>query len=258
MRDHGGFEHNCHALRIVEVLEYRYPNFPGLNLSWEVREAMALHSKRREQPEVAAFTGVGQPLLEAQVADAADSLAYDAHDVDDALSVGLITPDDLRDVPFWREVLARVKQRYPNLDAQQFQPTVVRGLIDMQVTDLLEHTVKRLRERQVQSVEDVRICPDLLIAPGPGVAELKANLEQFLHQRVYQHYRVQRMAAKGRRIVQELFKTFCHSPKLLPERYGQRIRDNRPERTVCDYLAGMTDRYAQDEHVRLFQPYAPV
>ena len=105
MSDHGGFEHNCHALRIVELLEYRYPDFPGLNLSWEVLEAMALHSKRRDAPEIAEFTGVGQPLLEAQVADAADSLAYDAHDVDDALSVGLIAPDDLRDVAFWRRTL---------------------------------------------------------------------------------------------------------------------------------------------------------
>jgi dGTPase len=258
MREHGGFEHNCHALRIVERLEYRYPDFPGLNLSWEVLEAMAMHSKRRDLPEVAEFTHVGQPLLEAQVADAADSLAYDAHDVDDALSVGLITPDEMREVAFWRQTLERVRQRHGELGPLQFQPTVVRGLIEMQVTDLLDHTQHRLRTRRIHSIEDVRQCPELLVEPGPQVAELKADLEHFLHERVYQHYRVQRMALKGRRIVQELFTAFCQAPQLLPERYSRRIRDDRPERTVCDYVAGMTDRYAQDEYLRLFQPYAAV
>jgi len=258
MREHGGFEHNAHALRIVDVLEYRYPDFPGLNLSWEVLEAMALHSKRRDAPEVAAFAGVGQPLLEAQVADAADSLAYDAHDVDDALSVGLITPDDLGDVAFWRQTLERVRQRHGELGPEQFQPTVVRGLIERQVTDLLEHTLRRLRERRIRSVEDVRRCPEVLVAPGPEMAALKAELERFLNQRVYQHYRVQRMAAKGRRIVTELFAAFCRAPQLLPPRYGRRIGSGPPQRTVCDYVAGMTDRYAQDEYLRLFQPYAVV
>jgi dGTPase len=258
MREHGGFEHNSHALRIVEQLEYRYPDFPGLNLSWEVLEAMAFHSKRRDLPEVAAFAQVGQPLLEAQVADAADSLAYDAHDVDDALSVGLITADDLRDVAFWRQTLERVRQRHGTLGQEQFQPTVVRGLIELQVTDLLEYTRRRLRERRIHRVADVRQCPEVLVGPGTEMAALKEELERFLHERVYQHYRVQRMATKGRRIVQELFAAFCQTPRLLPDRYSRRIRDNRPERTVCDYVAGMTDRYAQDEYLRLFQPYAVV
>ena len=259
MGGHGGFEHNCHALRIVDVLEYRYPDFPGLNLSWEVLEAMALHSGRRDLPEIAAFTEVGQPLLEAQaVADAADSLAYDAHDVDDALSVGLIAPDDLLEVAFWRQTLERVRQRHGELGPEQFQPTVVRGLIDAQVSDLLEHTQRKLRERRTRCLDDVRQCPERLVGPGPEMAELKAELERFLHSRVYQHYRVQRMAMKGRRIVQELFAAFCGTPRLLPERYFRRIRDEQPERTVCDYVAGMTDRYAQDEYLRLFQPYAVV
>jgi dGTPase len=258
MRDHGGFEHNCHALRIVEVLEYRYPDFPGLNLSWEVLEAMAQHSKRHGAPELAEFTGVGRPLLEAQVADAADSLAYDAHDVDDALSVGLISPEDLDGVTFWRQTLERVRQRHGQIAKERFQPTVVRGLIERQVSDLLDHTRRQLRERRIRLVEDVRSCTELLVRPGPEMASLKAELERFLHQRVYRHYRVQRMAAKGRRVVEELFAAFCRAPQLLPDRYGGRIRDGRPERTVCDYLAGMTDRYAQDEYLRLFQPYAIV
>jgi dGTPase len=258
LRDHGGFEHNQHGLRIVEVLEYRYADFPGLNLSWEVLQAMAQHSNRRDAPEMAAYLTDGRPLLEAQVADAADSLAYDAHDVDDALSVGLITPDDLAEVAFWRKAVEQVRQRHGRLGPEQFQPTVVRWFIDWQVGDLLEHTLGRLRQERIRRVEDVRAHPDTLVGPGPEAQALKAEMEQFLHRRVYRHYRVQRMAAKGARIVGQLFAEFCRAPQLLPERYSRRIRDGRPERTVCDYVAGMTDRYAQDEYLRLFQPYSIV
>jgi dGTPase len=258
MAAHGGFEHNLHALRIVEVLEYRYAEFPGLNLSWEVLEAMALHSPRRDAASAAEFAGVGQPLLEAQVADAADSLAYDAHDIDDALSVGLITPDDLRESALWRRALDDVRQRYTNLGPEQFQPTMVRALINTGVLDLLEHTRQRLVQAQVRSVADVRCQAGRLVEPGPEMRAMKAELEDFLRRRVYYHYRVQRMVVKGARIVQALFAEFCRDTHLLPERYSRRIQGGRPERTVCDYVAGMTDRYAQDEYLRLFQPYSPV
>ena len=258
MAEHGGFEHNLHALRIVEVLEYRYADFPGLNLSWEVLEAMALHSKRRNAPQIAEFTGVGQPLLEAQVADAADSLAYDAHDIDDALSVGLIMPDDLLEVELWRRVLEDVCRQHGELPPEQFQPTMVRYLIDWLVVDLLEHTFQRLREERIRTVADVRNASALLVEPSPPMRALKAELEQFLDRRVYNHSRVQRMAVKGGRIIRQLFDEFCRVPRLLPERYSRRIDGQRPERVVCDYVAGMTDRYAQDEFLRLFQPYSLV
>lgn len=258
MKQHGGFEHNLHGLRIVELLEYPYSAFRGLNLSWEVREAMALHSKRRDRPETAAFVGVGQPLLEAQVADAADSLAYDAHDIDDALSVGLIAPGDLADLPFWKRTLEKVEREHGKVAELQFQSTMVRALIDAQVSDLLEHTRERLHEARIRSVEDVRSQAGPLVEPGLEVRALKADLEAFLHRRVYQHYRVQRMAVKGRRIVQMLFNEFRQAPQLLPERYARRIAGEGTERVVCDYLAGMTDRYALDEYLRLFQPYTVV
>ncbi|HEY7153861.1 MAG TPA: deoxyguanosinetriphosphate triphosphohydrolase [Gemmataceae bacterium] len=258
MAEHGGFEHNLHALRIVETLEYRYADFPGLNLSWEVLEAMALHSKRRDAAEIAAFVSAGQPLLEAQVADAADSLAYDAHDIDDALSVGLIVPADLDDVEFWRRVLEQVRRRHGDLPPEQFQPTMVRYFIDWQVRDLLEHTRERLRQERVRDVADVRGAATVLVEPGPEMRALKAELEEFLRRRVYHHYRVQRMAVKGGRIVRQLFDEFCRVPRMLPEHYSRRVDGERPERTVCDYVAGMTDRYAQDEFLRLFQPYIVV
>ncbi len=258
MRGHGGFEHNRHGLRIVEALEYRYADFPGLNLSYEVHEAMAQHSGRRDAPEVAAYLADGRPLLEAQVVDAADSLAYDTHDLDDAFGAGLLTADDLPEVEFWRRAVERVEVRPGRLGPLQFQPTVVRALIDWQVTDLLEHTRQRLRQARVRSVADVRAAPEVLVGPGPEVRRLKTELEAFLHERVYRHYRVVRMAAKGRRVLQGLFAEFCRAPQLLPERYGRRVAAEGPQRVACDYLAGMTDRYAQDEWLRLFQPYAPV
>jgi dGTPase len=258
MAEHGGFEHNLHALRIVEVLEYRYADFPGLNLSWEVLEAMALHSKRRNAAEIAEFTGVGQPLLEAQVADAADSLAYDAHDIDDALSVGLITPDDLREVELWWRVLEEVRRQHGELPPEQFQPTMIRHLIDRLVRDLLDYSLQRLRQERIRAVADVRNASSVLIEPSPAMRVLKAEMEEFLGRRVYNHSRVQRMAVKGGRIIRQLFDEFCRVPRLLPERYSRRIDGQRTERVVCDYVAGMTDRYAQDEFLRLFQPYSLV
>ncbi len=258
MRDHGGFEHNRHGLRIVDHLEYRYADFPGLNLSWEVLESMAQHSKRRDAPEVAEFLSAGQPLLEAQVVDAADSLAYDTHDVEDALGAGLITPEDLRDVEFWQRAVERVRGHHAVLGPEQFVPTVVRALINWQVTDLLEHTRERLHQHRIRTVDEVRSAPAILVGPGPEVLALKAALEEFLHRRVYHHHRVLRMAVKGGRILHELFAELSRAPQLLPERYLRRILPGLLERTVCDYLAGMTDRYAQDEHLRLFQPFTTV
>jgi dGTPase len=258
MRAHGGFEHNLHSLRIIEVLEYRYAEFPGLNLSWEVLEAQALHSKRRNAPEVKDLIAGGQPLLEAQVVDAADSLAYDTHDIDDALSAGLIMLADLEEVDFWRHAVERVRRRPHSPGPEQFQPTVVRALIDWQVGDLLEHTRQRLRQQRIRSVADVRNALGLLVGPGPEVLALKAALEQFLHRRVYRHYRVMRMGAKGQRMLRLLFDEYCRAPEQLHDHYRCRIPSHGLERTVCDYLAGMTDRYAQDEFLRLFQPYTPV
>jgi dGTPase len=258
MRPFGGFEHNLHGLRIVEQLEYRYASFPGLNLSWEVLESLAMKSKQRAAPEIQEYLAAGRPLLEAQVVDAADSLAYDTHDIDDALSLGLITPDDLQEVEFWRRAVEKVRQRYASLGPEQFQVTVVRALIEWQVMDLLEHTRQRLRNFSIRTLDDVRAASEVLVQPGPEVRALKAELERFLNRRVYRHYRVMRMAAKGRRFVQTLFEEYCRGPEQLPERYARRARNAPIQRIACDYVAGMTDRYAQDEYLRLFQPYTNV
>src|SRR5262249_8966155 len=160
-----GFEHNLHGLRIVDVLEYPYPSFPGLNLSSEVREAMALHSRRRDL--VAEFHNHGAPLLEAQVADAADSLAYDAHDVDDALFDGLIGRDELHEVELCRRAADSIRSQFGELPPEQWQPTLIRTLIDWQVVDLLDQTERRLGEERIGSVADVRACPRAVVGSGP-------------------------------------------------------------------------------------------
>lgn len=258
MRKHGGFEHNRHGLRIVMELEYRYAEFPGLNLSWEVLEAQALHSKRRDAEEIKPFLAAGQPSLEAQVVDAADSLAYDTHDIDDALSVNLITLEELAGVSFWQKAVERVKRQHANVPPLQVQPTVVRALIDWQVGDLLEQTRSRLRERCIRRVEDVRAAGEAIVGFSPGVHDLRAELEGFLHERVYRHYRVQRMANRGSRLLRELFDEFSAHPGQLPDRYRARAAEGPQPRAICDYLAGMTDRFAQEEHLRLFHPSTPV
>ena len=254
MADHGGFEHNRHGLRLVEVLEYRYANFPGLNLSWEVLEAQAMHSKVRTAPEVKRFLSVGQPLLEAQVVDAADSLAYDAHDVDDALSVGLLTMADLDGTPCWQEAERRARAKHPALGQLQARPTIIRDLIDWHVSDLLQQTRINLSEHGIRNVADVRNCPTILVCQSPEVIRLKTDLEAFLRDRVYQHARVLQMAAKGRRMLQMLVAELQQRPQLLPERYRDKARLEPVARVVCDYVAGMTDRFAQAEFARLFQP----
>jgi dGTPase len=254
----GGFEHNRHGLRIVEELESRYPHFPGLNLSWEVLESLAYHSKRPDAPEVRAYRTTGQPFLEAQVVDAADSLAYDTHDLDDALSVNLIEPGSLQEVRFWRLAKQSVEERFGTMPPEQLQPAMVRCMIDWQVSDLLRHTQARLEEQRIRSVADVRQAPSLLVGPGPEMAELKEELEQFLWRRVYRHHRVIRMAGKAGRFLRDLFREYCRDPGQLPEKYATRVGHCGLEQTVCDYLAGMTDRYAQDEYRRLFHPYESV
>jgi dGTPase len=251
MAGHGGFDHNLHALRTVDLLESPYPDRPGLNLSWEVREAMAHHSKRRDDPAARALTAVGEPTLEARVVDAADSLAYDIHDLDDALGFDLLTLEELESVAFWRVGAERVRREAPGLDPERFRRSVIRALIEWQVTDLLVYTQDRLRAERVATVADVRRVPDI-VGTTPAARQAKAELEAFLHERVYRHPRVRAMAEQGQRWVRALFDAYRAAPDEMSERFSRRSADEPPERVVCDYIAGMTDRYTRQEHERLF------
>jgi dGTPase len=273
LRLHGGFNHNLFGLRRIDDLEERYPQFPGLNLSFEVREAFIQHSGRTDVPECQEFLGSG-PLLEAQVVDLADSIAYDTHDTDDALGLGLITLEELKGVEFWVQAVERVGKHTPGLSGHPLRVAVVRELLAWQITDLLEETTQRLSTARIGSVEDVRAARTPLVGFTPGIQELKAGFERFLHNRVYKHHRVLRMTANGKRVLQALFSEYVSSPELLPEKHlrrwtgandllgvppdgwvtASRIPIDYLERVVGDYLAGMTDRFAQQEYRRLFLP----
>ncbi len=269
----GGFDHNLYGLRRVDQLEERYPEFPGLNLTFEIREAFVRHSGKADAPDAAEFRGVGTPLLEAQVVDVVDSIAYDTHDIDDALGLGFLSLDDLREVEFWQQAAARVHRAHPELSGNPFRTAVVRELLSWQVTDLLDETARRLREHRMNSVEDVRAAPVPLVGPSRSVETMKRSLEQFLRERVYRHHRVLRMTANGKRILKALFAEYVAAPELLPERHLRRWagsdrvvgppagrplpgRQPVPELglVVGDYLAGMTDRFAHQEYRRLFSP----
>ena len=271
LQDHGGFDHNLQGLRQVEIREDRYPDIPGLNLSWEVREAFVQHSGRADVPEVAAFLEAGGPLLEAQVVDTADSLAYDVHDIDDALGIGVITLEDLAEVEFWERAAEPVRREHPELRDNRLRTAVIRRLIGWQVGDLIAETEKRIAESGVKTVDDVRATREPLVAFGPELTRMRADLERFLHERVYFHHLVRGMAVKGMRMVREMFGEFVTHPRLLPARHLRRWSGspewlrNQPlgppqisamdslERVVGDYIAGMTDRFARREYGRLFQ-----
>ncbi|HMP01904.1 MAG TPA: deoxyguanosinetriphosphate triphosphohydrolase [Gemmatales bacterium] len=253
LRDHGGFEHNRFGLRLVEELEQRYPPFPGLNLTWEVRASLAYHSKEPNAPEVRAYLDPGcpQPFLEAQIVDAADSLAYDTHDLDDALTLGLIQLADLDGIALWQRGVERVRERYGTLAPAQLHPAAVRALIDLQVDDLLEHSQARLADLGIAAPGDACRLERPLIAPGPELERQKGELEAFLHAKVYRHPEVLRLAQAAQRRLRELFETLTARPDWVPG-LADWPAPERP-RAVGAYLASRTDRAAQDDHLRLCQ-----
>ncbi len=254
LRDHGGFNHNLYGLRRVDELEERYPEFPGLNLTYELREAFVQHGQMRDAPEAAEFRDAGAPLLEAQLVDLVDSIAYDTHDVDDAMEIGFVSESDLRDVEFWNRTVEIVRSRYPGLAGKPLRTAVVRELLAAQVNDLLEETARRLNREGVRGVQDVRRATTPLVGLSLEMELLKRGLERFLRDRVYRHHRVLRMTANGKRILRMLFEELVRTPELLPERPFRRCAGAPIARVVGDYLAGMTDRYAQREYRRLFHP----
>jgi len=259
MEGHGGFEHNLHGLRVVDILEQKYPNFPGLNLSWEVKESIVKHISPYDHTSNTTEYNIDErPLLEAQIVDKADSIAYDNHDLDDSLKAGIITDDDLQAVDLWRETQKKVKQKYVINNHDILIAQTIRTLINMEVTDLLDNTLSRLKSEGIKTVKDVRNHPGLIVSFSPALSEQKRKLQNFLFKNVYQHYRVARMSDKAKRFLEELFVAFINNPKQLPSEYQKWIEKAGLYQAVCDYIAGMTDRFAQDEYKKLFYPYERV
>lgn len=258
MIDHGGFEHNRHGLRVVDHLEKRYPNFPGLNLTWETREGIIKHTTAYDQPRFDEFRPEESPTLEAQVIDVADEIAYDTHDLDDGLRADLIEAEDLMKVDIWREIYSKTTNDYPDLEPQGRRYQTIKLLIDQQVTDIIQTSERKLKELNINSVEDVRKVPEKIISFSPEMSEKKEALKRYLQANLYQNYRVNRMSDKARRFIRELFNVYLEKPGQLPPHSREMLNSEELHRVICDYIAGMTDRYALDEYKKLFEPYERV
>jgi dGTPase len=256
MAPYGGFDHNSQSLRIVDVLEERYPSFRGLNLSWEVREGIVKHSTRYDRPQVREFDADLAPCLEAQIVDFADEIAYNAHDIDDGLKSGMLDADELGGVSLWADAMAEVGRRAPAASPQVRRYQAVRQVIDRLVTDLCDTVLGRIREMRIERLSDVRAVKPRLVEFSPVMTEHNRELKAFLYDRLYTHYRVTRMTQKADRIMSALFEVYMHEPKQLPPHVLQRTGEEGESvpRAIADYVAGMTDRFALQEYKKLFDP----
>ena len=251
MKDEGGFEHNEQGLRVVEKLERRYPDFPGLNLSWEVREGIIKHTTSYDRPFPSQFEPKKTATLEAQVVNLADEIAYNSHDLDDALTAGLIDEQGLGEVELWREISQSVRA---SLDGEHKKYQVVKTLINSQVTDVLEFSNAKLQELRIRSVEDARSKAYPLVSFSPEMQKKNQVLKEFIFKNMYSHYRVVRMSEKAERFIRELFNVYLKRPTQLPPTTQKQFEKESPHRVICDYVAGMTDRFALDEYKKLFDP----
>jgi dGTPase len=258
MADDGGFEHNLQSLRVVDYLEERYPAFPGLNLTWEVREGIAKHSTDYDQPEIAAF-GDNQPTLEAQIVEIADEIAYNNHDLDDGLTSGMLELEELSSVTLWRIVSESIRSEIPNVSSTMLKHEGIRRIINMQVSDLIVNIGRKIDEMKVNNREDLGRAPMRAAAFSPEMEEMNRELKTFLRDNLYEHYRVIRMAEKAQRILTDLFNAYTDKPRQLPPTTYRKIEKNESvKRVVCDYMAGMTDKFALEEYRKLFDPHEKV
>jgi dGTPase len=256
MAPYGGFDHNSQSLRIVDLLEERYPGFRGLNLSWEVREGMVKHSTRYDRPEVRPFEPESAPCLEAQIVDFADEIAYNAHDIDDGLKSGMLDPAELGTVSLWADAMAEVSERAPGAPPHIVRYQGVRLVIDRLVTDLCESLLKRLHDLSIDDLAAVRRVKPRLVEFSDGMTERNRELKAFLYDRLYTHHRVVRMTQKADRVMTTLFNLYMEEPRQLPPQATRRAREEGETipRVIADYIAGMTDRFALQEYKKLLDP----
>jgi dGTPase len=262
LQELGGFNHNAQALRICEVLETRYPDFPGLNLTAEVLEGQrrrAEKGQRRARSEErggemqssgSSAVPPDSPLLEVQVVDAADSIAYDAHDADDALEIGILELQQLLAIPLWLETRERIGRRFRNLDDRQLRRAIVHEVIDREVSDVLATTQRRIAELGLASIEDVRRAP-VVVGASSDLSAMKTELEGFLFAAVYHHPAVLARRQHAQQALRDSFGILAKNDSILPSKFRGIAETEGIHRAVADYLAGMTDRFALDEHRRL-------
>ena len=245
MQNNGGFEHNHHSLRIVEFLEHPYPDFPGLNLTFETRLCLSKHETRYDLPEPTDQFGPGHAPLEGQIADLADAIAYNSHDLDDALACGLLEEKDLADVQLYQIVNDIFVRQYPKAHRFARQLRCAKALIDLLVQDTLQQTAELLAKFKPQNPDQVRSANEKIIALSPDRLVQLNQLQEFLQINVYNHPQVARAQKKAAEEIRLLFERFVKDPSLLPDRYQKRLSDQGAYRVICDYIAGMTDRFCQ-------------
>ena len=253
MKEDGGFEHNAQSYRIVSHLEEKYPDFNGLNLSYEVLEGIDKHRTRYDRP----IEGYGeQYTLEAQIVDLADEIAYTAHDIDDGITSRLLDEEELAAVPVWNTTLQKVREHYPKLGRTRLKYQAVNHLINEWVTDLIEETDRRLKEFKIKTVLDVRRCSEEIAAFSTSARQSHREMKQFLYQHMYRHHRVVRIEDKSKKVIQELFRLYLANHDILPKTTREKIKakEDTPRRIICDYIAGMTDRFAIEEYEKLTNP----
>jgi dGTPase len=260
MEEHGGFEHNLQSLRVVDLLEERYPNFNGLNLSWETREGIIKHKSPYDSPAdiIAEMMPGVVPTIEAQIINFADEIAYNNHDIDDGLKSGLITLDQLETVDIWREGHDLIIAQYPGLDPERCKHQVISALIGRLIKDLSTTTLENIERFGIRTLDDLRRVNRQVVSFSPDVAEKNKKLKQFLMVNLYRHHKVERMRVKAESYLTQLFEAYLKHPTLLPRKHLKKMESTVRERVICDYIAGMTDRFALDEYKRLFEPYERV
>ena len=262
MAPYGGFEHNLQSLRVVDLLEERYAEFPGLNLTYETREGILKHCSAKNARTLGElgqrFLDRTQPSLEAQLVDVADAIAYNNHDVDDGLRSGLLTVDELKETALFRERCEEVQRRYPDLPLRRLIHETVRRMVNTLVTDIITESRRRLEAEAPEGIGAVRALDKPLIGFSEPVSGTSTELQRFLHKRLYEHVRVRQMTDNARHMVQSLFEAYFEDTARLPQEFAERAKQEEQEkgdagraRITADYIAGMTDRYATKEYQRL-------
>ena len=253
MEDQGGFDHNKQSLRIVTKLENRFAEFPGLNLTWETREGIVKHETEYDVSDAEEYDPHLRGHLEAQIANAADELAYSAHDLDDGLRSGLISTDQLADLQLWQLLVESIDWKGEPLNELD-RKRIIRRMIGIEVRDLIEATDKKIKDSGVNSVEELQKLSYNVISFSEEMATKNRELKDFLFKNLYKNYRVIRMQVKAEGIITDLFQAYEKNPLMLPEHIQGRVDEIGLQRSICDYIAGMTDRFAIDEHKKLFDP----
>lgn len=254
LKDEGGFEHNRQSLRVAEKLEERYENFPGLNLTWETREGIIKHSPKN-YPEAKDYSPDERPSLEAQIIDFADEIAYNNHDLDDGINSSFLEINEIKKLSIWEMAIKSIggEKSLPEIKKLMINK-MIRSIINLLVTDFIETVVKNIERLSIKNCNDIRKSPELIAGFSPEIKEANTELKKLLNKKLYQHYKVIRMGIKAQKVIRDLFNLYMEFPNALPDSHFNRIKTDGLKRTISDYVAGMTDRFALEEHQKLTDP----